>query len=146
MKRLKRSGLLAGLFALAGFQALAEPARPITPQEAPREWVAYAEGATRTIGAWLSAETPPAPRIRAVIDSARATPDQPAPPLVLKLWIGRDGAIERVEFTPLSDAQADQDLHALLVGRRLPPPPKGMRLPLRIGLELKPAPQGAPAA
>ena len=128
MKRLKRSGLLAGLFALAGFQALAEPARPITPQEAPREWVAYAEGATRTIGAWLSAETPP------------------APPLVLKLWIGRDGAIERVEFTPLSDAQADQDLHALLVGRRLPPPPKGMRLPLRIGLELKPAPQGAPAA
>jgi hypothetical protein len=149
MKRLKRSSLLAGLIALAGFPALAQPAqsgKAVSPEEAPQAWVAYAESATRAIGAWLSAETPPAPRIRAVIDAGRTAPDQPAPPLVLKLWIGRDGAIERVEFTPLSDAQADQDLHAMLVGRRLAPPPKGMRLPLRIGFELKPAPQGAPAA
>lgn len=144
MRPTKISRLLAGLLAFAGAPAFAQSSKPVSPQEAPQAWVAYAETATRTIAGWLSVDAPPAPRIRAVLDAARPAPDQPAPPLVLKLWIGRDGTITRAEFPSLSDAQADQDLHALLTSKRLAPPPTGMRLPLRIALQL-PAPP-APAS
>ena len=115
-------------------------ASPTSPEAAPAEWVAYAEGATHAITAWLNVEQPPAPRVRAVIEATRPGPDQPGPPLVVKIWVGRDGAIIRVEFVSLGDAQADQDLHDLLVQGRLPPPPRRMKLSLRLALQLVPHP------
>lgn len=133
--------VLAPVLAFAAVLGLvAGPAagRPISPEQAPAEWVAYARGATQAITAWLNAEAPPAPRVRAVLQAARPAPDQPAPPLVVKVWVGRNGAITRVEFAPLADPQADRDLHALLVGRRLSPPPRRMRQPMRLALKLEP--------
>lgn len=118
--------------------------REITADQAPAAWVAYATDATQTIGGWLNAETPPAPRVRAVLEASRPAPDQPTPPLVVKLWIDEQGMITRAEFPPLSDEQADEDLHVLLVGRRLTPPPRRMRLPMRIALQLPPRPAPTP--
>lgn len=137
-EQIERRPLLAALLSAIGLASAASSSRAISPEQAPAEWVAYAETATRAIAGWLSAETPPAPRIRAVLDQGRPTPDQPVPPLVLKVWVGRDGAITRVEFASLSDTQADQDLDGLLIGKRLAPPPRGMRLPMRIALQLEP--------
>lgn len=116
-------------------------AKAIAPDQAPTDWVAYAVTSMQTITAWLNAETPPAPRVRAVLDATRPAPDQPTPPLVVKLWVDGQGAITRVEFAPLADAEGAADLHALLVGHRLTPPPRGLRLPLRIALQLPPPPK-----
>lgn len=66
-----------------------------------------------------------------MLDATRPAPDQPTPPLVMKLWIGRDGTLTKVEFPRLPDVEADQDLHELLTGKRLAPPARGMRLPVR---------------
>lgn len=143
--RIRRAvSALAALLSVGG-SAASTTAAEITPDQAPAAWVAYAEGATKTITGWLSAETPPAPRVRAVLEATRPAPDQPTPPLVVRIWVHRDGAISRVEFPPLADAQADQDLRALLIGHRLEPPPAHMRLPMRLGLQLAPHPAAQPA-
>jgi hypothetical protein len=106
--------------------------------QVPAAWITYAEEATRTVISWVNTEDPPAPRIRAVLEQTRPAPDQPTPPLVVKIWVDRSGAITRVEFPPLSDAQATQDLQTLLKRRKLAAPPKGMRQPMRLGLQLTP--------
>jgi hypothetical protein len=108
--------------------------------QVPAAWITYAQEATLTVISWVNTEDPPAPRIRAVLEETRPAPDQPTPPLVVKIWVGRSGAITRVEFPPLNDAQATQDLQALLTGRKLAVPPKGMRQPMRLGLQLAPRP------
>ena len=129
-------GAVLGLGLPVGQAAAAE----VAPDQAPAAWVAYAETATQTVTAWLNAETPPAPRVRAILAATRPAPDQPTPPLVVKLWIDGGGTITRVEFAPLADAAADADLRGLLVGRQLGAPPHHMRLPMRIALQLPPPP------
>src|SRR3546814_10738254 len=58
-------------------------------------------------------------------------------PLSLKLWIDRDGVISRVEFAPFAHPQPNEDLRALLIGRKLPAvPPKDLLLPLRLALRV----------
>jgi len=142
MTLIRRSRLLAGLLTLFSAPMTASATQPISPTDAPGEWVVYAEDATRTVTAWLNAEQPPAPRVRAVLEQSRPSPDQPTPPLVVKLWIGRNGVISKVEFPPLPDAGATQDLETLLLHRQLPAPPKGMRQPMRLALQLAPRPAG----
>jgi hypothetical protein len=115
----------------------------VSPEQAPRAWVAYAEGATTTVTGWLNGDAQPAPRLRNAIEAARPAPDQPVPPLVVQLWIERDGTLSRIEPAAPSAPQLTQDLRTLLVGRRLPPPPKKMRLPLRLALQVQqPSPPG----
>jgi hypothetical protein len=143
-------GILAGL----GLAGTSQAAGVIGPDQAPPAWVAYAEGSTRTVAAWLNAETAPAPRIRAVLDATRPAQDQPTPPLLVKLWVDGQGIITRADIPSLGDAAADQDLQSLLVGHALTAPPKGLRLPMRLALQLPPSPppeeepqvaRGAPA-
>jgi hypothetical protein len=136
---------LAALASLGLFGGPAALAGEISPEQAPAAWVAYAHDATQAITAWLNAEAPPAPRVRAVIDAIRPAPDHPnPPPLVLKVWIARDGAITRIEAPPLGDPKADADLRSLIVGQHLPSPPAHMKLPLRLGLQLKAAQPSPP--
>jgi hypothetical protein len=122
------------LFGLGGgFAAQAKPAAAPPP-----DWIAYAEQATRLITDELNSPDAPAPRLRTALDATRPAADQPAPPLVLKIWIDRDGALTRVDHGPFSDGQADADLKTLLVGRHLGRPPHGMLLPIRIAIQLAP--------
>ena len=137
--------LLASLLALFGAPVGSQAGNPASTA-APASWVAYAEGATRTVIGWLNADQPPAPSVRAVLEQTRPAPDKPTPPLVVKIWVDPSGAITRAEFPPLSDPQATQDLQTLLTSHPLDAPPKGMRQPMRLGLQLAPRPaQPAPA-
>jgi len=134
-----RAGAAAiGLLGLFGGQPVA--GKSITPAQAPREWVAYAETMTVTVGGWLNGGEQPAPHLRAALDV-----DQVPSLFQLKIWVARDGRIERVETMLPPNSAAEHDLHALLVGRRLPPPPKRMRLPVRLALQLKAAPSAGMA-
>lgn len=117
-------------------------AQTMPPSAAPAEWVRYAEAATATVTEWLQADDETAVRFRAYLDGTRPTPGQATPPLLLKIWIAHDGTISRVEFPPFAHAQANADLRGLIVARNLAaPPPKGMRQPLLLAIQLK-----APAA
>lgn len=121
-------------------------AQPVSPAQAPVEWVHYAEQATATITQWLRAESKIADRLRAYIDATRPSPDQPTAPITLKVWIDGEGAVSRIDFPPFAHIEPNADLRGLLVGQRLPGiPPTGMLLPLRITVQLDPPAQSAPA-
>lgn len=116
----------------------------VSPSVAPVEWVRYAEAATLNVNGWLEEDGQAATAFRAYLDRTRSADDQPTTTLVLKVWIDPVGRIERLEFTPFAHEQANADLRAAIVGRRLPSaPPRDMLLPLRIGIQLESAPQPA---
>lgn len=122
------------------FPGLVAPAAAQDAATPPAAWIAYAEGATREIAAWLAADDPRVEDLRTYFDAMRPGPDQPAPEIVLRLWIGRDGHVTRVEFPPFAQENANTDLRSLIAGRQLAAPPRGMRQPLRIAVQLTPAP------
>ncbi len=148
MSRRSRLARIAWKLASAmglGAAAVASPAsaQSVSPQEAPAEWLAYADYATTTITKWLEATSDPATRLRAYLDGTRTAPDQPTAPLRLKVWIGADGTVSRIEHTPFAHAEANADLKALIVGGLFDvSPPEDMLLPLRILVQLPPAPPG----
>jgi hypothetical protein len=132
---------LLGLFGLAGGFAEAKP--PAAPTTPPAEWVAYATKATQMLAEQLNGKDDPAPAFRAALDATKPAPDQPVPPLMLKIWIDPAGALSRVDHTPFTDPQADADLSILLIGRQLGPPPRDMLQPIRLSIQLAPAPDAA---
>ncbi len=116
-------------------------AQTVTPSAAPAEWVRYAEGATATITEWLQAEDETATRLRGYLDRTRPSADQATAPLQIKIWVDAEGAVSRIDFPPFAHEEANADLRAVIVGRRLAgPPPQGMLLPMRIAVQLDPAP------
>ncbi|MET4896568.1 hypothetical protein RN629_05255 [Sphingomonadaceae bacterium jetA1] len=138
-------------FAGAGLVAAA-PAngRVVDPATAPVEWVHYAQGATAVVMRLLKADNEVAVRLRAYLDQTRPAPGEPTAPLVLKLWIDRDGAVSRVDFTPFVHPEPNADLRSLIVGQKLDgAPPRNMLLPLRIAVQLAAAsaelPEPSPA-
>lgn len=138
---------LASTFGL-GTATAASPiaAQSVSPGQAPAEWVAYASYATATITKWLEADNDAATRVRAYLDATRLSPDQPTAPLLVKLWIDKDGAVSRIDHAPFTHPEANADLGALIRGQRLDvSPPENMLLPLRILIQLPPAPSDATA-
>lgn len=137
---MKARGLMARLALTVGLggalhgQAMA--AGPVSVEQAPAAWLAYAKDATASVTTWLNGDAPPAPRMRDALMALHPNTDQPPPTLVLSLWVLPAGVISRVEAKSTGDAQADADLRALLLGRQLPAPPKGMLLPMRLGIQL----------
>lgn len=133
------SGALAAMLALVPGAGAAKDTAPqsLATSDAPAAWVAYAEAVTATVSTWLEGQEEPATRVRAYLDQTRPAEDQPTPPLLLKVWIDRDGVVERLEFTPFAHEAANADLRTALLGRRLPEsPPVGMLLPLRIAVQM----------
>lgn len=119
-------------------------AQTVSPSAAPVEWVRYAESATTTISGWLGEDGEAATRFRTYLDRTRPAEDQPTPALELRVWIDPDGAVSRIAFTPFAHEEANASLHGAIVGRRLPPPPADMLLPIRIAVQLDPpAPDAA---
>ena len=138
------------LAALIGASAVATSpvaAQSVSPSAAPAAWVRYAEETTRTITDWLEADSETAARLRTYLDATRPAPDQPTAPLVLKLWIGRDGTVSRIDFPPFAHPEPNADLRALIEGGRLTAvPPEDILLPLRILVELPPVSETDPHA
>lgn len=128
----------------AGFAAIAgvtpAQAQSVAPTEAPRAWLDYAEGATSSVTAWLEEPSDPSTRVRAFLDGTRSAPDQPSLPLVLKIWVDRKGVITRVEHDALKPPALPDDVRTVVVGRKLPPPPRKMLQPMLIAVQVPPAP------
>lgn len=119
-------------------------AQQVSPETAPREWVAYAETVNGKLTEWLRSEDAAAVRLRAYVDSMRPGADKSSPPIVLQLWINTSGVVTRVEFPPFVDDTLNSDLRGLLVGGDVGVrPPRGMLLPLRLAVQLDPAPEPA---
>ncbi|SMR83857.1 MULTISPECIES: hypothetical protein [Stenotrophomonas] len=106
----------------------------VSAQDAPAHWMAYAASVSGELQQRLQQEQEP--QAQRVLAWLQEHPDTPTP-LVVSVWIARDGAISRLEFDSLGDAQIDADLRATLQATGLPAaPPKDMRQPLRLGLLL----------
>ncbi len=117
------------------------------PDQAPVAWIRYATSATETVTTLLQAESEAAVRLRAYLDATRPAPDQPTAPLLIKVWVEKDGRISRIDHAAFAHSEPNADLRALLVGAALPgAPPADMRLPLRILVQLPPAPASASSA
>lgn len=112
-------------------------AQTVSPSAAPAEWVRYAEGAATKISAWLGEDNEQATQFRAYLDRTRPAEDQPTPPLELRVWIDPDGAVSRIAFAPFVNEEANSNLRGAIVGRRLPPPPADMLLPIRIEIRVE---------
>lgn len=131
-------GILAAMVALIPGVGAAGEAAPqsMATSEAPAAWVAYAEAVTTTLSDWLEEDAEAATRLRAYLQATRPAEDQLTPPLLLRLWIDRQGVVERLEFTPFAHEEANADLRTAVLGRRLTAPPPEMLLPLRIVIEI----------
>ncbi len=131
---LARLGLAFGLAGAMHGEAGAAQSVPF--DKAPAAWVAYAKKATVSIADWLNGDAPPAPRMREAMTRQQPQADQPLPPMILSLWVAQTGAISKVKAKSGGNAQADADLHTVLLGRKLGIPPKGMLQPLRLAVHL----------
>lgn len=96
-----------------------------------------AEGATSEIAVWLRDDSETSVRLRSYLNEIGVASGKPAT-IELRLWIGTDGTVQRVAFPPFAHAQANADLEAVIIGRRLAAPPTGILFPLRIAVEVKP--------
>lgn len=137
-----RFAILARIAALLGVGfAAASPAaaKGLDASSAPTEWVRYANNATGAITGWLQADSEAAVRFRSYLDQTRPDADTPAPPLFLKVWVDRNGAVSRIAFAPFAHPEPNADLRSLVSGRQLPgKPPKDMLQPLRVAIQLDP--------
>jgi hypothetical protein len=145
-----RAGRLAAAFAAVlglSMPASVALAQKVSPEAAPREWVAYAETVNGKVTEWLRSEDEPAVRLRAYVDGLRPAADKSSPPIVLQLWINPKGVVTRVEFPPFAHDTPNGDLRGLLVGRDVGDrPPRRMLLPLLLAVQLDPSPEPAPSA
>lgn len=131
---------------IAAFASPVHAQQSVAPEAAPAAWVAYADQVNARVTAWLGSDDETATRLRAYVDGTRPSPDAAAPTLALRLWVTPAGVIERIAFTPFADAAANADLEALLVGKPIgAPPPRDMVQPLRLALDVVPAPATANA-
>jgi hypothetical protein len=110
------------------------------PSSAPPSWLQFAKLVKYRFESWMTADEAVANRFRAYVAEHNGKDDGPPQTLVVKAWLNPDGTVERVSFPPLSDPQADQDLHTILkrgnVGEA-PPPEMVQPLNLRFSLNLK---------
>lgn len=86
---------------------------------------------------------PAGPALAAPMPRTAPAAREASPPLSPRLWIDTAGAITRIEFVRIIDRQSNDDPRALLIGQKLSaPPPKNMLQPLRIAVQVAPAPDG----
>lgn len=106
------------------------------PQSVPQHWVSYAQLTAHHFQLWLS--DPNASSVQRLHAWMKARPlkeGQPVPPLVVRVWVARNGQVERVEFGSLGQEQVDADLRSLLTAQALPEPPPDMRQPMVLQLD-----------
>ncbi|KUZ17362.1 hypothetical protein WI69_17420 [Burkholderia diffusa] len=127
---------------------------PVAAQTAdvPQPWISYAQLVGRQFQAWLEADGDAADRLHRYLEQRvlNARADAPPPAIVVRAWIGANGAVTRVEFASLGSADADATLRQLLTESPInEAPPLDMLQPLRVRLRLMPNPDaaaGAPAS
>ena len=117
--------------------------------EVPQTWIAYAQIVGEQFQRSLEAYDDTANELHAFLeDRMQHAPADTIPSMVtVRAWIGNDGAVTRVAFDSLGDAQADNDLRALLMAHAIGvSPPADMRQPLRVRLVLEAKPDAQPTS
>ncbi|KVF68616.1 hypothetical protein WS75_29820 [Burkholderia sp. FL-7-2-10-S1-D7] len=152
MKRMQEWGASGWLRAIVVASALAVGAAPAVAQTAdvPQAWIRYGQLAGQQFQTRLEADGDAADRLHRYLEARvlNASADAPPPAIVVRAWIGANGAVTRVEFASLGDSDADATLRQLLTagGPLAEPPPPDMLQPLRVRLRLAPNPDAAAAA
>lgn len=129
-----------GLMGAGISAATLSPAQPLAHLNVPQHWIRYANLAGQQLQDALSDSTNE--RVLRLHAWGRASllrdgQVASAPPLVVRVWVGTNGKLERVVFDPVDDVQADEDLRAVLMTHRLSePPPRDMRQPMVLQLTL----------
>ncbi|MBV8919445.1 hypothetical protein [Bradyrhizobium sp.] len=107
---------------------------------APASWTEFAKLVRLRFEFWMAADEVVANRFRSYLREHAGKEDGPPPALEVRAWLNPDGTVERVIFPALKNAQADDDLHAILkrgnVGAA-PPPEMLQPLNLRFSLNIK---------
>ncbi|MCA8320142.1 YbaB/EbfC family DNA-binding protein [Burkholderia cepacia] len=117
--------------------------------DVPQAWMRYGQLAGQQFQTWLEADGAAADRLHRYLEARvlNASAAAPPPAIVVRAWIGPNGAVTRVEFASLGDPDADATLrHLLTAGPLAEPPPPDMLQPLRVRLRLAPNPDAAAAA
>ncbi len=115
----------------------------VSPQAAPQAWLDYAQRVSDAVQARLAGDDDAAARLRDYLDQFLSAGDAAGTTLKLAFWIDSAGAVTRIDHAPFAQPAANDDLRAVIVGLRIAvPPPKGMLLPLRLSIAIKPKDQG----
>lgn len=142
----RRRRYRAGLFSLLGcilavgaVEAVhAEPFR--SAAEAPAAWGAFAARLKAACERALQADDDTGKRLQESLRKFQADtpPDEPPMRVAVRLWVKRDGAIDRVSFPSLGDPKATADLSTLLMRANAGAPPADLLQPVRLSLSLAP--------
>jgi len=107
----------------------------------PASWSSYAGLVGQQFQAWLMGDDDVAYRLHKFLeDRAVSATDAPPGPLLVKVWIGPEGRVTRLDFPSLGAPQADADLRQVLTTAplsELPPPDMRQPLVLRLNLQIK---------
>lgn len=105
----------------------------------PASWTSYAGLVGRQFQAWLMGDDDVAFRFHQFLEGrAVSATDTPPGPLLIKVWIGSEGQVTRLDFASLGAEEANADLRHLLTATPLSePPPSDMRQPLMLRLNLQ---------
>jgi hypothetical protein len=136
------AGLL-GVFQLLGGSAATPPASAQnlgyrSTNAVPASWTRYAQLVQYRFKEWLSADDEVAYRFHLFLENRAVGEDTPPDALVVKVWIAKDGQVQRVDFPSFKDKQADADLHTLLTqGNIGEPPPSDLLQPIHLKVSLQ---------
>lgn len=105
----------------------------------PAAWISYAGLVGHQFQARLMADDEVAYRLHKFLeDRTVGATEEPPGPLQIRVWIGPEGQVTRLDFPSLGLPQADADLRQLLTAMPLSePPPPDMRQPLTLRLNLQ---------
>jgi hypothetical protein len=108
------------------------------PNAVPASWTQYAQLIQYKFRQWMSADDEIAYRFHLFMENRVLNEETPPDALVVKVWIAPTGKVERVEFPPLPDKQANADLQTILTrGNIGEPPPSDMLQPVHLKVQLK---------
>ncbi|MBN3785261.1 YbaB/EbfC family DNA-binding protein, partial [Burkholderia sp. Ac-20345] len=84
--------------------------------DVPPTWIRYGQLAGQQFQTWLEGDGDAADRLHQYLEARvlNASADAPPPAIVVRAWIGANGAVTRVEFASLGDPGADATLRQLL--------------------------------